>query len=238
MVIMNKPLVSVIIPKTPKENISQSINAIQNSSYKFVEIIVVDEGLERSKQRNIGIERAKGDFILYLDSDQYVSPLLIEECIELMKCGYNAIYIPEKITTLGCFARIRNFERSFYNGTPVDCVRFFRRAGCPMFNVELRGPEDADHDRRINGMRTISKNCLYHYDGIGLRRYIEKKAYYAKSMKRYKNLHPNDKVLNLWYRCFWIFIENGKWKRIIRHPILSLGILFILIIRGFIWLRK
>ena len=235
---MDRPLVSIVIPKTSQENISQSIDAIQNSTYKHIELIVVDEGKERSEQRNIGIDRAKGDFILYLDSDQYVSPNLINECVDLIKCGYNAIYIPEVITTPGWFGRVRNFERSFYDGTPVDCVRFFKREGCPRFNIELRGPEDADHDRRVNGLRAISKNCLYHYDNMTIFRYIAKKSYYGKSMRRYKELHPTDKVLNLKYRCWTIFVEYGKWKKLLRHPILTLGVIFILILRGVIYATK
>ena len=31
------------------------------------------------------------------------------------------------------------------------------------------------------------------------------------------------KQLGLWYRYFGVFIENGKWKRMIRHPILAKG---------------
>lgn len=231
-------LVSVVIPIRRGENISQSKDAIYNSTYKFVEIIVVDEGVERSEQRNIGIDRAKGEFILYLDSDQYVSSNLIKECVNLMNCGYSAIYIPEIITTSGWFAKVRNFERSFYNGTLVDCVRFFRRKNCPRFNIELKGPEDADHDRKFKGFKAIAKNCLYHYDGVNLKSYVRKKTYYGKSMRRYHELHPDDKVLDIKYRAFGIFLENGKWTRLLRHPILSLGVLFILIIRGFIYVQK
>ncbi len=232
--------VSVIIPTTQKELVLAEAckQSVLDSSYKDVQIRIINEGKERSEQRNIGIDAAVGDYILYLDSDQTVSPGLIEECVLLMKLGYSAIYIPEEITTTGWFGRLRNFERSFYNGTPVDCVRFFRRIGCPRFNTELRGPEDAHHDRRVKGLRVVSKNCLYHHDGIGFKDYFRKKAYYTKSMKRYAELNPNDKVLDWKYRCFWIFIENGKWKKILRHPILFAGVMFIIGIRAVIYLRN
>lgn len=233
------PLVSVIIPKTPKENISQSIDAIQNSSYKNVEVVVVDEGKERSEQRNIGICRAKGDYFLILDADQVPHAALIRECVCLMESSnIQAIYIPEIIPGDNWFNRIRNFERQFYTGTAVDVVRFIRAKDCPLFDLTLNGPEDSDWDRRVKGKKTIACNCLYHYDNVNLKKYIQKKAYYAKSMRRYHELHPTDKVLSLWYRCFWIFVENGKWKRLVRHPGLALGVLFILFIRGIIWLKK
>lgn len=233
------PLVSVIIPKTRTEDISQSLKALKTSSYKNIEIVVVDEGLERSAQRNIGIATAKGEYLLILDADQVVSRYLIDECVWKMHYLRNlsGIYIPEVIPGDTLFNRIRNFERQFYTGTCVDVVRFVRK-GCPMFDKSMSGPEDSDWDRRVGGERKISKACLYHYDNIGLKQYISKKAYYCKSMKRYHEKHPDDKVLKLTYRCFGIFIERGKWKKLLRHPVLSAGILFILIVRGVLWIRK
>ena len=237
---MDRPKVSVIIPKTKKENITKSIDAIQNSSYRYVEIIVVDEGKERSEQRNIGIGRAKGKYLLILDADQVPHAALIRECV--LELEYHpdiqAMFIPEVIPGKGWFNRVRNFERQFYTGTAVDVVRFIRADDCPLFDKTMSGPEDSDWDRRVTGGKSISANCLYHYDNIGLKKYIQKKAYYAKSMRRYHELHPDDKVLSLQYRCFGIFVENGKWKRLLRHPVLSLGVLFILIVRGVIWLKK
>lgn len=237
---MVKPLVSIIIPKTKKEDISQSLKALKSSSYKNIEIVVVDEGLERSAQRNIGITTAKGEYLLILDADQVVSRYLIEEC--LWKMHYlrylSGIYIPETIPGDTWFNRVRNFERQFYTGTCVDVVRFVRREGCPMFDKSMSGPEDSDWDRRIGGERMVSTACLYHYDNCDLKKYIAKKSYYAKSMKRYHEKHPDDKVLKLTYRCFWVFVEQGKWKKLLRHPILSLGILGIILVRGIIWIRR
>lgn len=238
--VQEKGLVSVIIPTTSKElkMAEECALSIRKSTYKMVEIIIVNENKERSEQRNIGIDRSHGEYLMYLDSDQSVSEELIEECVSLMECGYSAIYIPEIITTKGWFGRLRNFERSFYDGSPVDCVRFFRSIGCPRFDIELKGPEDAHHDRRVPGLRTISKNPLYHEDGIDLFSYFRKKAYYTKSMKRYAELNPTDKVLDFKYRCFTIFVENGKWKKLLRHPILSVGIILVVFIRGIIYLKN
>ena len=57
-------MVSVIIPIRKGENVSEVINSLKLSCYKDIEIIVVDEGLERSAQRNIGIKRAKGEYLI------------------------------------------------------------------------------------------------------------------------------------------------------------------------------
>lgn len=229
-------LVSVIIPTIPNDPfIKDCVKSVNNSTYRPIDLIVVNEGKERSLQRNLGLSRARGQYLLILDADQRVSPELIEECVELMQVGYSGLYIPEIITTKGFFAKIRNFERSFFNGTAVDCVRFVRAYKCPRFDTELNGPEDSAFDREVNGLRTTTRNCLYHQDNIGLIQYFRKKAYYAKSMSKFAKKYPDDKCLNLTYRCFTIYTENGKWKKLLRHPILTLGIIFILAIRGVIY---
>jgi hypothetical protein len=235
--------VAVIIPTTQKELAMAHMvkEGVVASTYKNAEVFIINEGKERSEQRNIGIDKAKkekADYIMYLDSDQFVSAELIEECVDLMKAGFHALYIPEKITTPGFFAKVRNYERSFYTSTPVDCVRFMRMGSCPYFNTELNGPEDADHDRRVNGFRATTKNAISHFDQIGFIEYFKKKSYYSKSMRAYKTLHPDDKVLDWKYRCFWIFIEDGKWKNILKHPLLFSCVVGIIIARAFIYLKN
>jgi len=232
-----KGLVSVIIPRH-KEDLANVLEAVNNSSYKNLEIVVVDEGFERSMQRNIGIARANGEYLLILDADQVISPLLISECVDLMKIGYNAVYIPEIIKTKGLFAYVRNWERQFYTATPIDVVRFVRAKGCPLFDSSLSGPEDSAWDREVMGLRATSKNCLYHYDNIGVIKYFSKKAYYSKSMRLYAKLYPNDKCLNFKWRCFGVFLEKGKWKRFISRPDLALAVLGIIFLRGVIYYAK
>lgn len=233
-------LVSVIIPTTKSElkMAYECEQSILESTYKNVEVLIINEGLERSAQRNLGIERAHGEYILYLDSDQKVSPYLIAECVQLMQFGYSGVFIPEIIVTKGWFGRLRNFERSFYDGTAIDCVRFFRRKCCPRFSTELHGPEDALHNSQIKGLKTVSESPLYHDDKIGLIQYLRKKAYYAKSMRKYAELNPTDKCLDIKYRCWTVFTEKGKYKKLLRHPIGAIGIFLLLIARGIIYYAK
>ena len=230
-------LVSVIIPTTPKEKpmLEKCLKALDNSTYKKLEIIVVDEGKERSEQRNIGIRRATGDCILYLDVDQKVSWYLIGECVCLIDSGHDAVYIPEEIITKGFFAYLRNWERQFYTATPIDCVRFMKRENCPEFDEELKGPEDSCHDRRVKGKRAVSRSKIYHEDNVTVLSYFKKKAYYAKSMKRFAEKYPNDKVLSFWWRCFGVFVEKGKYKMVLKRPDLFILIMLLILVRGVIY---
>lgn len=228
-----KNKVSIIIPRHG-EDLTDVLASINASTYKNFEVLVIDEGLERSEQRNIGIYRAKGDFLLILDSDQCIDRNLLMECVYMMK-KFDALYIPEQIMTKGWFGRLRNWERQFYNQTPIDVVRFVVKAECPLFDPDLNGPEDSDWDRKVLGKRGITRNKIYHYDNVGILRYFSKKAYYAKSMKHYVDKHPKDKVLGFWWRCFGVFFEQGKWRRVLRRPDLMLMVWIVIFIRGIIY---
>lgn len=199
---------------------------------------MVNRGEERSNQRNTGIDQATGDYLLILDSDQMVSNTLISECTKIMDSDpeCTGIYIPERIILKSWFDVLRDFERQFYNGTPVDVVRFVRKSSCPDFDPTMSGPEDSDWGNRIPGKKRISQSCFYHYDNIGILAYLKKKAYYSESMRRYAEKWPDDKVLKFWYRCFWIFCENGKWKRLLRHPVASVMMFGLIFMRGIVYL--
>lgn len=105
---MNKqPLVSVIIPcHNCEQYIIEAIESVLNQSYQYIETIVVDDGstdqskdkiapyvqsgkiiyLYQSNQgvsaaRNAGFKASKGDYIKFLDSDDFLFPLQIEKQI-------------------------------------------------------------------------------------------------------------------------------------------------------------
>lgn len=105
---MNK-LVSVIIPNfNYGRYISQAIDSVLAQDYKEIEIIVVDDGstdnsievlnafgsqiilIKNSNwgapiARNFGLMRASGDFIAYLDADDYWLPTKISSQIKLLE---------------------------------------------------------------------------------------------------------------------------------------------------------
>jgi len=81
-------------------------------------------------------------------------------------------------------------------------------------------------------------SAIYHNEAeFDLKRYLHKKAYYAKSFDIYiKKWGRNDsdikKQFGVWYRFFGVFAENEKWKRLIRHPILVIGMYWLRFIVG------
>lgn len=105
---MDCPLVSVVLPIYNVERyLERCILSVVNQTYRHMEIILVDDGSpDRCPQicdtwaqkdprvkvvhkenaglgfaRNTGIDHATGDFICFFDSDDYIEPNTIEECV-------------------------------------------------------------------------------------------------------------------------------------------------------------
>ena len=57
-------------------------------------------------------------------------------------------------------------------------------------------------------------------------------------MKKFIEKNPDDKILDFKWRCFGVFIEKGKWKKFFKNPIMAIGVLAIIFIRGLIYLWK
>jgi len=200
---------------------------------------IYTKGHERSSQRNYGAHISKGKYLLYLDADMILSPNVVEECVE--KCErkkVGAIYIPEQIVGEGFWIKVRDFERSFHTGTVADAVRFVRKdffERVEGFDESLVGPEDWDFDRKIRGIgRTaIIDTALYHNEGsFDMKRYLKKKKYYTNGIRNYVRKWGSDdqeimKQIGVQYRLVGVFVEQGKWKKMIRHPLFTVAMYYL-----------
>lgn len=105
---MQNPLVSVIITTYNREKfLNKAIESVFNQTYKNIEILVVDDGSINkyaepickqfsnctywykanggiSSARNFGIAKAKGEFIAFLDDDDFWEPLKTEKQIKIL----------------------------------------------------------------------------------------------------------------------------------------------------------
>ena len=266
------PVVSVIVTtKNEERNIGACLESVVQQSMAPLEVIVVDNnsedqtseiakqygarvfqlGPERSAQRNYGVEKAHGVYILYLDADMRLSPKVIEECVNCCEAdsGISGIYIPEIIVGEGFWIKVRRFERSFYDGTVIDAVRFIPKATFQKvkgFDLHFTGPEDWDFDKKIRGLgRTVvTDSFLEHDEGdFDLQLYLGKKSYYSKGLEIYKEKWGTDdpdirKQLSPWYRFVGVFVEQGKFIKLMEHPILTLGMYYLRFRVGLLYLTR
>ncbi len=297
---MNFPLVSITITtKNEEANIGTCLKSIKAQSYGNIETIVVDnhsvdrtqdiarsftdkvfdKGPERSAQRNFGMMQvAKGDYLMFIDADMILAPDLIGDCVErLNRQDAVALHIPEIVLGTNFWSRVRRFERSCYDGTVIDGVRFCRRdvflriAG---FDESLTGVEDWDLDKKIKQVGSIAlldgqrrgdpghpwelaafirerggdpdgcRAAIFHNEAdFRFVEYLRKKNYYANWLAAYARKWGCDdadirKQLGFGYRYFGVFLENGKWKRLLGNPALSAGMYTLRFLVGLVYLFK
>lgn len=72
--------------------------------------------------------------------------------------------------------------------------------------------------------------------------YLRKKNYYANWLSAYERKWRNDpdvrRQLGFRYRYFGVFLENGHWRRLVRHPLLTAGMYFLRLAVGGVYLSK
>lgn len=264
------PLLSVIVPtRNESKNLPNCLKAFERVR-DLVELIVVDnastddtkaiasefgaivldKGPERSAQRNLGWQTAKAEWVIILDADMILPEATIAEILDIARIeeDIKAYWIPEVRTGDGLRVKARNFERSFYDGTCIDALRLFRKSVLEETGgydeTLIAGPEDWELDIRVlkTGVKcgVLTNHLLHNEKNLSLRRVLEKKSYYTKSMAAYRvkwKGHPAlAKQFGFGYRYFGVFVEHGKWKRLVRHPILAAVMYFERILVGFTYL--
>lgn len=162
--------ISVIIPVYNVEKyLHQCVDSVLNQTYKNLEVILVDDGSKDSSgkicdeyaakdsrvvvihkknggvssARNVGISRATGKYIMYVDSDDWLELNAVENCMEV-------VY---KYPTVGCvaFSYVKNYGENEYPKelfgedkfflNKEDFVNSFYRRLFGLCNSELIAPE-------------------------------------------------------------------------------------------------
>ncbi|MCD8377281.1 MAG: glycosyltransferase [Candidatus Gastranaerophilales bacterium] len=139
--------VSVIIPVYNSEKyLAECLESIVSQSLKDIEIICVDDGSTdkspgilnkyslkdnrvillnqknsaQSEARNRGLEIAKGDYIYFLDSDDYVEQNMLEECVKILD-STNAGFVCFNTEIIGddssrLFKRAKKYSQLKFSG--------------------------------------------------------------------------------------------------------------------------
>jgi glycosyltransferase involved in cell wall biosynthesis len=217
---LEKSRVSIIIPtNNSEETIEECLRSIQGQDYPLYEVIVVDNfsndnTLEMAKNlgaktiqqkcnpaqaRNIGVDNSAGKYVLFLDSDQVLSPTVVKECVE--RCENEKIgmvVIPEVFIGKGfwsscsaawknCFeevARLYGDRRDIIHNEP----RFFIKEEIThvgMLDNSLLWGEDYDLYRKLKKANVREAECkskIYHYELTSIRDALIKNLRYGKSM--------------------------------------------------------
>lgn len=140
----DKNMISIIIPVYNTEKyIKECLNSLINQTYRNIEIIIINDGstdnslniinnftkkynfikcttIKNSGQgyaRNFALKKAKGDFIMFMDSDDYIEPITLELAL-------NRILEDESDFVYYDFKYLKDSNKTFtYDG----CIPFFSK---------------------------------------------------------------------------------------------------------------
>jgi glycosyltransferase involved in cell wall biosynthesis len=242
-------LVSVIVPTYNRETyLDFAIQSIVNQTYKNIEIIVVDDGSQYnyaeaicakypqcfyyykengglSSARNFGIQKAKGDFIAFLDDDDEFLPEKIEKQCQVLHnnssvaCVHSSAYVIDNDGSMtgevigANKSKIKNRSGYvFWNALGAWVVKsptpLFRKKvfDTILFDESIKVGEDVDFYQRMFYLFSVS----YINEPLALYRDNEDPNRLSKKIEKYVGLE---------YKVFQNFKKMKIQNPIVLHKI-------------------
>jgi len=250
--LMDKPLVSAVVPTFNSEKFfEECLKSVRGQTYPNIEIIVVDNysrdktreiaenygariflsDAKRSEARNIGVERAKGKLVLFVDSDMELDFSVVDECVEKIGEGNDGVIIPEISVGSSFWAKCKALEKTCYIGDDsIEASRFFRRTVFETvggYDSELEAGEDWDLNQRTRkagySVGRIDAFIKHHEGRLSLQETMLKKRHYGKTLQRYRMKHPGEARQQL-KLIRPAMMRN--WRKLAKDPIHALGMFF------------
>lgn len=172
-VIMNNLLVSIIVPVYNTEKyISECLHSVTQQSYPHIEIIAVDDGSTDnslsilneisatdnrlkvfsqrnqgvSAARNLALKKATGEYIMFVDADDWIDVSTIEECLQAIGDA-----------DVCFFAYIREFTNRSLPKPLFPQTQIFTTEACKQLQRRIIGPigEELANPGMLDSLGTI-----------------------------------------------------------------------------------
>lgn len=203
-------MVSIIVPiYNSEKKLARCIESIINQTYRDIEILLIDDGSQDSSSaicqsytskdnrvkyflkknegaassRNYGLSRAVGDFVQFVDSDDYIDPMMTELMVRRQEsagsdwviCGMRAF--TEYNSTYSQYENVDVCVQEFYKYIIKYLSKAILHSCCnklyvknkihSLMNSEYRWGEDfifnIEYLKNVESI-TIVEDQLYHYD--------------------------------------------------------------------------
>ncbi len=243
--------ISVVIPTCESaETLTRCLRSLKEQSYPVDEIIVVngfskDNTPEIASElgarvilvsgtqaaaRNAGLANSRGDYVLFLDSDQQLDAGVVEDCV--LRClmyGAEAVKIPEGFVGLNFWGKCSAFwkNRMVKAWGPAGGIpRFYRRntlIQSMAFDSKLRFWEDLELYQRLNSAGVRDAWCrghVIHYEADSLRKAIRKYVSYGRSISAFRGAPTKAPYAST------VKLTISTVVRILRAPSRSLSLFF------------
>lgn len=243
---MSTPKVSIIIPVyNTADFLEQCIRSAIEQSWSNIEILLIDDGstdgsrdicgrweqkdgrirfyprkhMGQGMQRDYGIRKSTGDYIMFLDSDDYLSPVAVEMVVgyisqkkaqicffshKIIDCFGNTIRAEEVIRLKGCSSVRERTELlgyfSFLLWNKCYEGEFLRNSGLKMENLMC---EDllflAQLIEKAERICTLDEHLYYYH--------ASRERNFSAAYDRFEEVISVIDALNGYYK------ENGRWNQ-------------------------
>ncbi len=258
---MEQDLITVIIPVYNSEKyFGKCIESILNQTYQNIEIIIINDcstdeseniildylgkdnritylsnetNLGVGKTRNIGIDRAKGKYIYFIDSDDYIEESTLADLHDAIQEGDSFCCMMQAYRTIDGkdYLFSRSKEELSLLRSPSVCFRLFNKNFLDQANIRFSGlpiGEDLEFVFKLmvyNNQYSYVTKPLYHYvihSDSSSRGSIQKQfsifevlsnmENYAKSLNRYDQFYKEIEFLYISHGL------RGTMRRIMQLP--------------------
>jgi glycosyltransferase involved in cell wall biosynthesis len=213
-----KDYVSIVVPTyNSARTLPTCLEALRMQKYPYTEVLVVDNYsndetqsiaeafganviLHRGTQpaaTNVGVARSKGNYVLFIDSDQQLNGDVVENCVLLCsRYGVDAVKIPEIFVGSNfwgkCSALWKNNVVKAW-GLKGGVPRFYRKTAMlkqTAFNDELRWWEDIEFYQRLKSAGLKEAWCtsqVIHYETDSPQNAVRKYLVYGQSIIAFRS---------------------------------------------------
>lgn len=234
---MENPLVSVIIPVyNMEEYLAEAVDSVLASTYPNIEVLIIDDGSTDhsseiaqiysrkdprahfysqsnkgvSAARNLGLQKAKGEFVLPVDADNKIAPDFIEKAVNIFQNQPHVKVVNCEIMLFGeknGIKKQKKYKKSLLaRKNIIDACAMYRRADALKiggYNEEIIGREDWEF--WISMLKNGGE--VYHLPEVGV--YYRIRQHSKRVTDRRLKKHIID-VLNRRHKAFFYRELGGK----------------------------
>jgi glycosyltransferase involved in cell wall biosynthesis len=200
----------VIVNDGSTDNTPDILESYSKQDKRFV-IVNLNENNGRGNARQVALQNAAGDFLTYLDADDFFHPDKIKNQLQIMidfpdihlvSCGLgsfdsgNALKVVRGFKFQGSFHFVFKDKPKFI---PVTSMLRLKEAQEVKYNSNLDGPEDTDYlTRYISGRNYyILNDLLYYYREFESLSYSKMINYTLNNLKRAYYLFSLSKMYSI-----------------------------------------
>jgi len=249
--------VSINIPTFNSEKtIEKTLKSVKNQTYKNIELIIIDSysndktitiaknyGVKVIKckgklleSRITGVKASKGEYVLFLDSDQILERTAIKRAVERIK-DYDYLWLYERSYNKGFLPSLYDADRKLtqkYLEEDIVSPRFFKRkillkaiSNIPKKHISICGAQDQVVTiyelKKISMNMGMIKNAVKHIEPDSLVKLFKKQYRWGKTTRDFydRNVYRN------------LITEKNNFRGFhINNPILSFESFVLRIFRG------